>query len=688
VIKRILFVLPLLCIPSLESSILDRKLSIDLTKANYRQGVLSTDEGGIITGEDLRIQAKKISYIDKSKDKNPVHLLIAEQDLLFVYKGQIFVGEALEYDFISRKGKIINGKTCAGLWYFGAHEIDIDPDGNFYLKDAFITTSEGTEPAWETRAKEITLSNEGVLTARNLSFRVNDTLVFAFPWFQNNLKSPEDPPLRYKVTWDKSLGPRLSARYRLLSTPYSDIYVRLDYRIPEHYGGAVETEFYSKDERTYFLTKNYGAHDKSIPQQQGYLHYRFQGLFHSESIDERFRTDLVYDRISDEKQPDETFPSDDFEIDTRLKTILVIEEREDNTFGTLTLQPRINRFQSINQELPMGVIGIRPYNFGETGLITENQVSAGYLDYVYAKELDGLLPDFHAARLETNNQVYRPFHLRYFTLTPKAGAQIIFYNNSPYHEAQGQIAFNYELYGNTVIMRRFDSLKHFIEPYLHFYGLSRPTLNDDAHYIFGIDDGLTEMNLLKFGVRNDFYFSAFPTFSADLWSAAWFGAKSYKETIPLIYGNFSLSLPSLLLTEYLAWNAAEHVLDFSNLIARATINQYFAFSLEFRYRSKYAWRKSDYDNFMLDFARDLDNLLLSPLSDRRFTVLGKVELQISPRWTLRYTSHNGFGRRTEPGYNAQKVDLITRLTSHWKMRLSYEHFPGDDRFTYSLKLVK
>jgi hypothetical protein len=102
------------------------------------------------------------------------------------------------------------------------------------------------------------------------------------------------------------------------------------------------------------------------------------------------------------------FKSDNFEINTQKRTRLFIDHKEMDSFVSLRVQPRINPWQSLNQELPSVTIGLKPFTFGSSGIIMENWVNASYLNYVYATDLQQYIHNTHAARLETVNKVYRP----------------------------------------------------------------------------------------------------------------------------------------------------------------------------------------------------------------------------------------------------------------------------------------
>ncbi|HEU64537.1 MAG TPA: hypothetical protein ENH96_04010, partial [Chlamydiae bacterium] len=89
------------------------ELIVDLRNPSYKDGILTTHEGGVIKGEDIRIQARTIQYIKKYENGNFIHKIEAEKDLLIQYKGRVYVGEELEYDFTTKKGVVYEGKTFA-----------------------------------------------------------------------------------------------------------------------------------------------------------------------------------------------------------------------------------------------------------------------------------------------------------------------------------------------------------------------------------------------------------------------------------------------------------------------------------------------------------------------------------------------------------------------------------------------
>ncbi len=142
----------------------EKEFVINLKNPEYSDGVLKTDEGGVITAPCLRIQACHISYTDQPCAQT----VCASGNLMIEYNDQIFIGEYLQYDLLTRTGYILNGRSEVGGWYAGGDRIDLDCDGTFTIYGAYITKYPGQDNLWEIRANRATITNGEILTAKNV----------------------------------------------------------------------------------------------------------------------------------------------------------------------------------------------------------------------------------------------------------------------------------------------------------------------------------------------------------------------------------------------------------------------------------------------------------------------------------------------------------------------------------------
>ncbi|MFI5334023.1 MAG: hypothetical protein ACHQT8_02510 [Chlamydiales bacterium] len=669
-----------------------QQFDVNLQNPVFTQGVITTDEGGIITAPGIRIQAQKISYTNRTENGIAVQKIEAEGDLMMEYGERVFVGKKLEYNFLTKTGTLWDGKTFVDAWFLGGEKFYLSEDGSYTIYNAYITTCETEEGSWDLHAGAVKITKQHLLSAKGIRFRFAKIPVFWLPNFKANLTMFKDPPIRYKIKWDKGLGPRVTMRYRIFSWEKFNAYFRLDYRLKRGLGAAIETDYHTLDKRTVFRTRSYGAHDKSWPDEKTNKRYRFQGLYQSKTHDGKTFVHGVYDKLSDEKMPGD-FRSDDFEVNTQKRTRLLISHHRDQLLASLSLQPRINNFQSINQELPYVTANIRSFQLGRTGVIAENYFNGGYLNYIYAHDLARFLSSTRAGRLETKNQIYRPFNLANVTLTPSLGFVGIFYTNNPRHDSIGQTLLTYGGTASTHLSRSYGHFQHMIEPYAVYQGISNPTARLDRHFIFNMEDGFARMNSLRLGVRNNLFStkaSAFlPPITSDLYTYGFFANKTYARLFPKAYLDIGWNRPSYALFGGVAWNQEEKVWDYTNVRGAYTYNENLAFALEFRHRSRFDWRKADHQNFILDVARPIDELLRSPLSDQRNTLLFRLYGRLMPGLTCLIQSNHGWARRKDPRYSEFKVELFKMVTCSWQLKVAYQYTINDPfQVTAALQLIK
>ncbi|MBS0629018.1 MAG: hypothetical protein JSS30_02195 [Verrucomicrobia bacterium] len=676
----------------------EKEFVINLKNPEFSDGVLKTDEGGVITAPCLRIQACHISYSDRPDEQ----IICASGNLMMEYNDRVFIGECLHYDLLTRTGYLLNARAEVAGWYAGGDRIDLDCDGTFTIYGAYLTLYPGQDNLWQIRANTATITEGEVITARNVQLRVLDRPLFWIPFYKNNLTKFIDPPIRFYYKWDTGLGPRLSMRYRFYATENFSAYARLDCRFTLSKqsnrkfrvgpGGAIEAEYESDDGLAEFQSRNYAAYDKTVPNETGWRRYRFQGIYKIKSADEYSRFHVQWDKLSDDRMVKD-FANPDFEVNTQKTTYLELSRYKPSIFTGLTVRPRINSFDTLKQELPYGVIQVRPFEIGRTGVIMENYFTGSFLDYTYVDQLEKQLRDRRSGRLETMNTLYRPFSVAGINFTPRAGVVGIYYSRSPNHHAARQFLYTYGADLNCRFSRQFACVKHTAEPYARFLGYTRPNVHVNRYYVFDIHDGYDKVNQLRFGLRQLFFNRGnsifLPALTVDLFSYAFWGAKSFDQTIPKAFLDLKVERPSYALRGGMGWNFQENVLDYGNLQLLWTVNASLAFGVEYLHRSKFWWRKADHDNFVLDFARPLDLLLDSPLSDRRNTLLFKAHFRLSPRWNVQAQAHHGWGRSTEPSYTGAKVDFYTMITGSWQMKLSYEYSRNNPfDFSYSFKLIK
>ena len=677
--------------------------TVDLKNPTYKEGVIQTETGGLVQKEGFRLQAEKISYKKQLDSPNECHQLIASGKLMLDFEGQVFIGDSLEYDFLTGTGVLINAKTSVDQWYIEGKKITFFPDKSFEVLGASITTSnERGENLWEMTAEKIHLSQDKYLSTKRIQFKFLKIPLLMLPNFKSNLKSFKSKAVEYKLDWETGQGPRLSMRYRVFSQKNFNVYLRGDYRYARGPGGALEIDYKSDDKRTMFQSKNYVANDTFYnddnPNKKR-KRFRLQGVYQTKSQSEKAEMLLMYDRISD-KNMHTDFKPDDFELSTFRQTKLLARLKEQRYIAGLNVEPRINSFQGFKQELPSFQLNVKPLKLGRAPLFFENKFHLAYLDYVYSddikrvpKEVANALRDFDSVRAETSQELSAPLQAYGVHFTPKAGFKGILYSDNPQNESVFQSAFTYGACIQMSLVKQYQEFKHKLTPYIDYKGMTSPLKSSDEVYIFDINDGFHQINQCEIGIKNQFFHGKFsspfqPNLSFNPYAYAFIHDSTFHSFIPKAGLRLGFSYPSLDIECHGRWNFNNQVLDIGNILFKYTFNASLAFSVEYRHRSRYDWRKDRHDDFLLDVARGIPSLLDSPLSDGRNNLFIRGEVSLSPKWWATVQSHFGWGRRNQPGYSEAKVDLYTWLSSAWRLRLSYMHTTRADQFGLGLDLVK
>lgn len=672
-------------------------ISIDLMNAEFHGGILKTLDGGVIQNEDMRIQAKEISYQKTHKDGIFIHEIVAEGNLVFQYKGKIFVGNRLFFDLATKTGTIEKGKTFVSPFYLSCEKITLLKDGSIYTANTSMTTAENIDSDWGIFAKSICVTDQNLMQAKQITFRASNALGIKLPSFSINLKKRKNKPiLDYQLRFDK-FWPKVSVRYQAYSWEDFFVYLRGEYRFPKKdivktwlkgFGIAMETEYFPKNDQGYFITRNYLANDVLINDQKQKTRYRVQGLGCFSTKDKNTRLKFSWDKFSDIRMPQD-YKSSDFEVNTRKKSELLVNHDSDHFRHYLYVHPKLNYFETIKQDLPTIYSRAYPIQVGSTSILSDNWAKASYLEYSYADNLDSILRDYQSIRLQTYNTLYYPIHFNNIAITPKIGGTGIFYDQSPIKGSTTLATLFYDLTAKTNMYKHYPCHKHMIEPYLSFNGILKPTKSPDDHYIFSLQDGLNELNQLKFGIKNLIYFkNTCSLFTSDLYAYNFLSKQKQKKHLPKLYLDMEWDFPSYLVSSKVAWNFIHNTLDYSNLKTAVTINENLAFTLEFRYRSKHDYRKADHENFILDVTRPEQEILLSSLSDRRITILTSLFARLNPFWSAKIESHHGFYRKNEAPYHTVKLDLFTSLSAHWKLIFSFQRSEDGYQTTIGYQLKR
>jgi len=662
-------------------------VTVNLRNPVYSDGVLSTEEGGVIEAPKIRIQAERICFTQRQSEGERDVSVIAEGEIIVSYGDYIFVGDRLEYDFVTREGVIINGRSAIEPWYFGGEQVYLFGEDRIQIINGYVTTSESDNPDWAIRTQRTVITSAHLMTAWGIEFHFFRWPLFWLPKMKINLDSIFDSPIRYRIRWGGKQGLRFGMIYEIFDYNDFKTFLRFDYRLQRGPGGGIETHFESPYKRHWFHTANYIANDSSIDEPNERTRYRLEGFYHNEWDCGRTGIDLSYDYLSDKEMPTD-YEDNGLNIDAAQRTQLNLRRQEDElVVANFFTRVRINDFQTIKQELPSIATIFHPLALGNSGVVSDNTFRMGYYDFKYAEDEEDVL-DYHAWRCQFFHRIYRPINLNKVALTPEAEGIAILYGSSPEQDVRWLLAGRFGGEIKTSIYRCFQNFKHVVEPYISYNYITDPNINPNEHFIFDISDGWFDVNAFRFGTRqlifikpvNDLYISPYLNF--DFYTYAFYDTPTIPKLFPKLYADFEWR-PSYYFKHQIqtAWDNERNALNYINYRIEATLSEYVAASCEYRQRSSFWWRKVRYNNFVLDAFRTEQQLRDSLVSDQRNTVLAQVYARLEPSWAAQFILRHGWNRLNEPSYTEYECDLLLYLRASWHGRISYQKRVGEQRIT-------
>jgi hypothetical protein len=665
------------------------EINLKLNDPVFTQKSAKCSRGGVIKTEEITIYGKEFDYHDKGDD----HSVTVTGNLLVKYGEFFIIGDNISYDFKEKRGVIENGVGTINGIIAGGEKIFLFEDGSMEIEEAFATPSPTIPPTFEVTTPLISITSKSKAVTKTMVGRLNGVPIIWLPSWGMNLdpKNKSKPPLTYNLVWENYQVPSISGRAKLYDNGALQAYARLEYRFLflddridrkqertwyEGIGGAVDVDYKVPDKKMEFKTRNFATYNiwpLNPKANQVGLRYRLQGQYKGTTEDEKVESLVQWDKLSDRfiRKDFGSQASQGWYLKTLENNIGYVKYRSDPVFITLFAQPRLNKYRGFKQSLPSFTAAARPIEFSNSKIYLEQTYNTSYLDYLYAEELRGAVPDFNSARLSAIYNLYRPFNYGAFNITPRVGFDGIFYSNNQTNKTAMQGVGSYGGDASMKFCGNYDTLTHYIKPFLKYNGLTPPTSNNNDHFIFSIDDGYASYNQLIFGLNNEIFLNRFPvdqpTFACNISGMSFFDTASFKD--PVAKGDLELIFhyPRMELTGKFGWNFEKSCYDYFHAKYGWTINDYFAFSTEYRDRGQFWWRKDNHESFVLDSHRTIDELTNTPLSNARYCLVSKMQMQLAPLWTFQI--ENNTGRQ-----NSYTNDLG-------------EEVPGDNQFYVQTKLI-
>ncbi len=281
-------------------------------------------------------------------------------------------GEEMIYNFETKKGTVLEAEGEAGPWRTrGERAQKIAPDAYIH-RGGYLTSCDFEQPHTRLQAKEVKVFLDDRVVLKNAVMYVGRVPVLYVPSYTHPLddkrprvtiipgKSKEWGPFLL-TSWRVYLHENLQGRFHVDYRERLDLATGLDlkYRLPVG-GEGLFREYYTNQrslQRKHFYSKlTQEKKDKPTVEQE---RYRFQ-LRHLWEIDDFTRATLEYHRARDTNVTKDFFERE-FEEGTGSPPSYFQIARSSPWYGlTFLLTRRVNRYETVTQQLPFIAFNVRP----------------------------------------------------------------------------------------------------------------------------------------------------------------------------------------------------------------------------------------------------------------------------------------------------------------------------------------
>lgn len=352
-----------------------------------------------------------------------------------------------------------------------------------------------------------------------------------------------------------------SKKYQLMDYPYVSARLHLDWYSLRGLGYGVGSTISTENTRTELFA--YGIHDKRPYQSSSDKPWRKNSTARLNIPEDRFDFRLTHmthltprldfraqvEWLSDAYMLDDYF-NDRADSLSEPASYLALEYQGDRYSASLYTRFQVNDFYTTLQKLPEARLDMpRQEIIPGWNLYYQGSHTADYMRMNWArfdrkpKNPDGRLKNYQAGRFDSVNFLYFPLRTDYFNIVPRAGLRLTGYTNSSKNEITqdeifamqvaadpdddlGIAVHNYDdsgsgkfrlaaefgaeantkIYGTWQNIRNsfweLDGLRHVCEPYINYTFITDPTVNRDKLLFFDDIDRITELNFIRFGLRN------------------------------------------------------------------------------------------------------------------------------------------------------------------------------------------
>ncbi|MFH0753411.1 MAG: LPS assembly protein LptD [Candidatus Omnitrophota bacterium] len=449
------------------------------------------------------------------KDKKEAHAqgnVVLNSD-----KGSIWADKAF-YNFNTKKGEFTNARLIADPIYGKARSIVKVSDNYYVVNNGYLTTSDFDDPEYRVKSRTIEVYPGNKAIARDNVMYFGGIPVMYWPKYTQDL-SGKRPLFSVVPGYKREFGAFLLTSYHSKLTDRIDTTYHVDYRELKGLAWGIDAG-YNAEPFGSGLLRTYYMNEQNTDARRGWDNNTAPVIER-----QRYRVELRHKWDIDPsntfigqyyKQTDGTFLEKyflkEYHADQNPPTYAMLTHVTPGTTSYIRTDMRVNRFEASVERLPEVGFSLSNQKIGETDLYFKSTNTAVELAQQDASPSDNRR---HTLRLDTDNELSRPFKVSFLEFRPFVGAEETYYSRTMYRANDDTVRtifrtgtdistkfyriydINFKKYGVEV-----NRLRHVITPTIGYMYQHEPTLTSDKLFQYDTIDAKDKIDNFSLGLEN------------------------------------------------------------------------------------------------------------------------------------------------------------------------------------------
>jgi lipopolysaccharide assembly outer membrane protein LptD (OstA) len=463
----------------------------------------------VITYEEMKMTADKVEVDLPQKEAH------ATGNVVLTQGKNVFKAETITYNFLTKKGRLMNGNMQAPPWYGQCDQIDKVADKEYILGNGYISTCDRIPPHYRIRTKQVKLYLDDRIEAKNVVVCAGSVPVMYLPVYSHNVKNKK-PMVAVVPGHSKEWGYYNLTAFRYDLAKEQQGKVHLDLRENKGFASGI-THNYSLTQLGNGIFDAYymNEEDRTKPDDTSNERQRYRLMLrHKWQIDEKTLALGEYNKQTDIDFTKDYFYRQEYVNQIQPKTYVSLLHAQPGYSMGFLAQDRINNFFTETEYLPQTILDIKNQRLaGNLPLYYKGEYSASNL----ARKNANSHIDDDAGRLDGYNELSYVFNPKGFiTVNPYVATRQSWYSKDETgDESQSRGVLYSGVDTSTKFYRTYDleskfagteihGLRHIITPVARYKYIHKPTLPADRLAAFDDLDTITGGNIITLALENDF----------------------------------------------------------------------------------------------------------------------------------------------------------------------------------------